>query len=311
MPTARAALLACGLLVSAGAAGASAVAAPPRARSGSNALEELSRSTTQLWKNFKVSQAIRAEQKAGAAIDYADFLHLKRGAEDRGKLFQVVWYGTFMKWSTPLLFMIQPSLQPSTFETPSRCAKRFEQEAGKRTAALLDALKKADAGTLDQRTACEALSSGSKAKALALLTRAGAPLSSLPLPVVQCASSGLGGPLRFFPRLLHMRAIRDKLRAIEQGDLALRASRLELLPRATLAEACNERALRVGDADAKALRAGLVEWLALTAPIAASPRDVADTARIALLAINAASSLRMSMPAQSPAALALYKGGGF
>lgn len=293
------------------ASGSAAVLAPAAVKPRRNPVQDLSRSTTQLWTNYKVSQAIRAERKAGTVLDYADYLHLRRGAEDRKKLLSLAWYSVIMKWSTPLIVMINTGMQPSTFETQSAFAKRLEEASQKRTQTLLEALRAADNGAIDGRRARDALASGSKAKALEVLTHNSVPLGSLPVPVLKFASNGLGGPYRFLPRPLHMWAIREKLRAIEEGDAALRVTRLDALSRGTLAEACNERAISVGEADSRALRAAIQEWLALTAPMATSPPEVADTKRVALLALNSVSSVRKNMAKQSPLTAALYARNSF
>ncbi|KAG8463726.1 hypothetical protein KFE25_003999 [Diacronema lutheri] len=301
------------VLAALGVASASAAVAdaPARPRKvGLSALQEFSRSTGQLWTNFKVARAIRTDIKAGAAINFADHFHLTRGTIDRGKVFQLIWMASVIKWSTPLVTIFVPSLLPSTFETSAAAAARLEADANVRKAALLELLQKADAGKLPADMAIEALSCGSKAKAFALLSRGGMPLKDLPLPIVHCASKGLAGPQRIFPRFLHMKAIRGKLRNLEQGDAALRVTRLEALPRATLAEACNERAIRVGSASSKALKGAIDEWLALTATTTALPREVADTARLALLAINAVSATRKAFPEQAPVTHAFHTRGG-
>jgi hypothetical protein len=302
-------LLACA--ASLGVARGTAVLASPSA-GPRNPLEEVRRSTVGLWTNFQACQTIRKERKAGALVDYNMHYTLKRGVADRGKLIQLVWIASAAKWSTPLIAYFFPAMLPSTFETAAARAARLDASAALRRTAMLQLLQKADAGKLDQQKVLAVLSAGSKSKALADLNATQAPLKSLPLPVVHAASKALAGPPRFLPRLMHMQAIRGALRAMEEGDTALRATTLAHIPRSTLVEACSERAIDVGrGADVGKLCSSIDEWLSLTATADKAGPDAAQTTRLALYAINTLSATRRAMQTNAPALHALHTKGGF
>lgn len=295
------------------ASGSSAVlVAPPALKQ--NPVAELRRSTTQLWTNFQACQLVRKEKKAGAVVDYNMHYTLKRGAMDRTKLFQLVWVASAAKWSTPLIAYFFPSMLPSTFETASACKTRLDQSSTLRRSALLELLAKVDAGKCAQNTVIEALGSSAKAKALAQLTarQTATPLKDLPIEAVHAASKALSGPFKLAPRWLHMQTIRGALKAVEEGDLALRASKLDAIPRATLAEACNERAIQIVHTESdKQLRGALAEWLALTAPADKAGEQQAHAVRLALIAINTVGSTRSTLPTQAAATNALYARGAY
>ncbi|KAJ1635801.1 hypothetical protein T492DRAFT_963990 [Pavlovales sp. CCMP2436] len=302
------------VLLLAGLATASAALAPtmaPPTTQKKNMLVEIRRSSQELYANWGTVKAIREEQKLGKDVGYTKYAMVKRGQADRGKLFQLAWYGTMAKWYIPIgAYMVinyAPSYLPSPFETPEIFGKRLQASAALRRQALFDVLQKKDNGKIDdQAKVIDALGAGSKRQALATLTRGSPTLKSIPLTVVHSASKALGGPFQALPRVMHMQTIRGSLRALEEGDAALLTTKLSTLPRSLLAEACNERAIEAGETDSKQLRASLAEWLALTASARKLPQEQADLARLSLLAINTACSTRKSGPTQAPALNALY-----
>lgn len=302
-------------LVACLAAGVDASAAT-KAKAHRPPLDELRSSTTALWTNYKQCQSIRKMRKEGAQLDFSAHWMLRRGAADRNKLFQLVWLATVAKWSTPLIAYFFPSVLPSTFETVPAFVSRLEAAQQAQQAALLSVLQAVDAGKLRAGDALDALSAGSKSKALSHLTHDGVGLEKVPTPVIHAASRALSGPPKILPRALHMQAVRAGMRAIAEGDEALRRTKMNELPRHLLLEACGERAIRVREQTPQALTKGLEEWLALTASLRPDaenqpPRSICDATRLALLAVNTASMTRRASPDETPARHLLYTNSGF
>ena len=132
----------------------------------------------------------------------------------------------------------------------------------------------------------------------------------LPSVALKAASRALDGPYGWLPRWMHRGHVRKGMERLVDGDAALRRSEIDALPVECLESACAARSLLRPSSEE--MRSGLKEWLALCDRTDAEG-DGADAkrARLALLAVNTAASVRARAPKAQPAKTLLYAGGGY
>ena len=311
---------------------AASLAAPAPRRTGLRGLRAAAR---EAYREQERGMAIRRRKRAGEALDFANYHALAQANADLGRLVNLVWLGLYFKQWTPLAVLASvryewfpfPLALPSAFETEQLRLRTRRQAAQRRAQALRGLVEKAErrgnlqkasprepAAHEDLRPVCAvglaALAQGSKAAALKELVGRGAAfrsLKDLPDLVLYGASAALEGPFRVLPKFMHRGAIETKIKAIHDGDDALRRSSLPKLSTEALQYACEERALPSAAAAAAdgadslnssssnpkarrdAMQRDLGEWLSLAK---AHPNANPAAVTLALLAINTASNLR-------------------
>lgn len=289
-------------------------------------ISSVSASTRQLVEDQKGANAIRKRRKGGAVLDYGEFDALQCANADVGKAVNLVWLALYAKFYTPLAIYFYPGMLPASYETPTLRARRLGEGDAKRSKGLLNLLGRVDAAAAaaggnppppkalaadDVAAALAALGAASKKAALRSLVAPRPAGAALPTPALKCASAALEGPYGFLPRWMHSRAVDKGLKTLVDGDDALRATPdLAALSRTSLENACAARCLpRPSEA---AMASGLEEWLKLTAEADASD-DAAGrkSARLALLAVNAAAAVRARASGASPGVALLYAGKGY
>ena len=295
------------------------------------AYASLSQNTKRLVDEQKYANALRQQRKLGKTLDYADFDAIQTANADVGKMINVLWLGLYAKFYTPLALYFYPGMLPSAYESEAGRGKRLAEAEKKRRLGLTRLLAKVDdaaaqrlaveAGTAKARApkaydltgddvaaAIAALSArGPKAAVDALGTRRG---DALPHAALLAASLAMEGPYKFLPRWMHKRAVNKGVTTLIEGDDALRVTDLAALPRPVLENACAARGLlRPTTAE---MHKGLRTWLKIAdAADAAGDEAAAKEARLALLAVNTAASIRASAATATPGVAALYAGTGY
>lgn len=259
-----------------------------------NGLVGLKTSSVTLYESQKESMALRKQRKENPDSITFDLHHkVTQAGADFGKVLSLTWLTIYARWYTPVTVYFFPDMLPSTFESEkARVKKRDEFEERRRKAVLA-------AVDLEDADATKALNARSKAKAVDAIAKAAGDreFRELPNPVFYSTSRVFDGPFRIFPKPLHVRAIRQGLKRIAEGDEALRRSQLESLPPRLLETACAERGISSCKSTQEMVDS-LSDWLAMT-PDTFQEGPAAENARLALIAANTVSSIRKTEKAKA------------
>ena len=278
--------------------------------------------TKALVNEQKAANKIRKRRKDGVNLLYPEWDRLENANNDIGKCFSVLWLALYAKLYTPLALYFYPGMLPSTYETPVTRARRFADGEKRRKQALEKMLDAFDKAALDKKKArtpadislehvnCLQGVLGASSKKAALRIALNAEGEELPSVALKAASRALDGPYGWLPRWMHRGHVRKGMERLVDGDAALRRSEIDALPVECLESACAARSLLRPSSDE--MRSGLKEWLALC-DRTDSEGDGAEAkrARLALLAVNTAASVRARAPKAQPAKTLLYAGGGY
>lgn len=269
-------------------------------------------SSVALYKNQRECFALRKQQKERPETITFDLHHkLNMAGTDISKVLSLTWLSLYARWYTPVTVYFFPDMLPSTFETDKMRTQKRDEVALRRRSALFEAVARDE--TLGS-TASAALAAPSKAKALETIAAVAGDreFKELPNPVFYATSRAFDGPFRIFPKPLHVRAIRQGIKRLAIGDEALRRSNVADLPPALLELACHERGISACSSKADMVY-HLKDWLTLThrqdtaADEIPNGRVLAENNRLALIALNTASTLRK----KEPAFVALYSRNSF
>lgn len=286
------------------------IEAPPFLVGVGAGFARLRQSSIELYHNQKESIALRKQRKESPESITFDLHHkLTQAGVDFGKILSLTWLTIYARWYTPVTVYFFPDMLPSTFESDAMRSKKRNERAMKQRNAVLETVAADDVLSLAASTALRA---STKSKALESIMEATGDqeFKQLPNPVFYAASRVFDGPYRIFPKPLHVRAIRQGLKRLAEGDDALRRTELATLPADLLEAACDERGVSASTPDD--MVTGLKEWLTMTKAADSQlnlqgDRVPAENTRLALIALNTASTIRKTDSAYA----ALYVRKGF
>jgi hypothetical protein len=279
-----------------------------------------------LFEDQKAASAISKRLKSpdAAPISYHEFLTLKRGREDRMKLFNVSLIVIFMPELLFAMLNWVPGTVPSTFELPSEKEHRLSAYETLHLKSSLKALqslhgiahgkdkKKKEAFLSAELMLGKFLSASSIQSAYSVLeplvfaekvkpkgkqknakkggrsrAKPVVPRSveDLPAPLVKGAGQALGLTVPFLPAFLMRGTIKKHLQRLKDGDAALLNYPLQELSGDDLREACCARGIGVQDRNDQALRSRLQLWLDMATPRKPSSRDMVWVSDRARLAL--------------------------